>query len=97
MSAGLRVDLWESDGWRWRLWSSSRIIGQSSESYRQRARAIGNLETVTGGQFKKASSPDFPTPYGVLVRTSRELIRMDDGDLSLAFSHQSIPVRLVES
>lgn len=116
MSAGLRVDLYRQttydDGWhhdvvsptgsewRWRLWSSSSIIAASSEGYDRQARAIANLETVTGGTFQKISTPDLPTPYGILYRTVPELIR--DEQLPVAFTHfanldQRIPVRLVES
>ncbi len=108
--AGLRVDLFRvvhrwypfqesastdtSVEWRWRLWSSSSIVGASREGYRQRARAIANLETVTGGVFEKISTPDFPTPYGVLRRIVREPIHVDES-LSLAYLGQRIPVRLV--
>ncbi len=89
MSAGLRVDLWVSDGWRWRMWSGSRIVGGSTESYVKRSAAIRNLETVTGGTFEKISTPDFPTPYGVIHRTAQ------DADYVLLY--QDIAVRLVES
>lgn len=101
MAAGLRIDLhrglraqrkvhpgepfvWGWD-YRWRLWSSSAIIAASSEGYDRQSRAIANLETVTGGQFRKISTPDFPTPYGILSRETPNGYT------------QGIPVRLVES
>ncbi len=96
MSAGLRVDLMEirfTDGftgrWRWRLWSNSRIIGASTEGYNRRSRAIANLESVTGGQFEKVSTPDHPEPFGLLQRCL-----WHDG---IHDHFDRIPVRLVES
>ncbi len=87
MSAGLRIDLTNASGygWMWRMWSGSRIVGGSTESYVQRASAIRNIETVTGGQVEKISTPDSPVPYGILHRGTWDGIE------------QSIPVRLVES
>lgn len=71
---------WE---WRWRLWSGSRIVGGSTESYSQRPGAIANLETVLGGGFEKVSTRDFPVPFGQLRRWVTPTVE------------QVIPVRLV--
>lgn len=89
MTAGPRIDIYGSIfQYRWRLWSGSRIIAASTESYTRRSRSISNLETVTGGVFEKISSPEFPAPYGLL---HRHILNAE------GYDWQAIPVRLVES
>lgn len=100
--AGFRVDLYRSeredlyrsvrDGywrreWRWRLLSSSSVVGQSSEGYVKRSAALHNLETVLCGRFEKTSTPDRPEPYGVLIRGHWDWV-------SEAVDPERIPVRL---
>jgi hypothetical protein len=68
------------------MWSSSRIVGQSSEGYVKRSAAIGNLEALLGGVFEKIITPDFPAPYGLL---HRHVLNAE------GYDWQAIPVRLV--
>lgn len=87
MTAGPRIDLIVKPGAvSWRMWSGSRIVGGSTESYVKQSAAIRNLETVTGGRFQKTSTPDEPTPYGWLDRPVYD---------AAPFTWDRIPVRLV--
>ncbi len=90
MPAGkLRIDLYKSPGgWRWRMWRSSSLITPPAKGYVRRAAAIRNLETITGGTFEKISSPNFPKPFGLLIRDTVSADRA-------RIVPQAIPVRLV--